>query len=279
MKRWNMIVDIAKCENCYNCFVATKDEHVGNEFPGYAAPQPLHGHQWIDLYRFERGQYPIADANFMPAMCNHCDDAPCIRTAKNDAVYKRNDGIVIIDPVKAKGQKQIVESCPYGAIFWNEELKLPQMWIFDAHLLDIGWTRTRIEQVCPTGVFQSVKVTDEEMLEIAEREDLKVRSPELKTKPRVYYKNMHLINQCFIGGTIVTRSADIEECVSGAVVTISKGDNVIGTTVSDTFGEFKIDKIEPDSGEYELNIEAKGRKPAAHKVKLGQSQYIGVIEI
>jgi Fe-S-cluster-containing dehydrogenase component len=231
------------------------------------------------LQRFERGEYPIADANFMPVMCNHCDDAPCIRTAKNDAVYKRNDGIVIIDPVKAKGQKEIVESCPYGAIFWNEELKLPQMWIFDAHLLDSGWTRTRIEQVCPTGVFQSVKVTDEEMLEIAKREDLKVRSPELNTKPRVYYKSMYLISQCFVGGTIVTRSGDIEECVSGAVVTIRKGGDVIGTAVSDTFGEFKIDKIEPDSGEYELNIEAKGRKPAAHTVKLGQSQYIGVIEI
>ena len=40
MKKWNLIVDVEKCENCYNCFIATKDEHVGNDFPGYAAPQP-----------------------------------------------------------------------------------------------------------------------------------------------------------------------------------------------------------------------------------------------
>ena len=38
-----------------------------------------------------------------------------------DKVYKRPDGIVIIDPAKAKGAKEILDSCPYNAIFWNEE--------------------------------------------------------------------------------------------------------------------------------------------------------------
>ncbi len=279
MKKWNMIVDVARCENCYNCFVATKDEHVDNDFPGYAAPQPLHGHQWIDLRRVERGQYPIVEANFMPVMCNHCDDAPCIRAAKNGAVYKRSDGIVIIDPVKAKGQRQIVDSCPYGAVFWNEDLQLPQIWIFDAHLLDNGWRRTRAEQVCPTGVFQSVKVTDQDMREIAEREKLEVLSPSLHTKPRVYYKNLHLITKCFVGGTIVTRHGDRDECISGATVTVSKDGNVVGTTVSDIFGEFKIDMIEPNSGQYDIHIEVDGKKCATRKVNFGQSQYIGVVEI
>ena len=55
----------------------------------------------------------------------------------------REDGIVIIDPEKSKGQKQIVDSCPYGAISWNEGKQIPQAWPFDAHLLDEGWTRTR----------------------------------------------------------------------------------------------------------------------------------------
>ena len=31
--KWNMVVDIARCDNCRNCFLATKDEHIGNEFP------------------------------------------------------------------------------------------------------------------------------------------------------------------------------------------------------------------------------------------------------
>ncbi len=134
--KWNMIVDISGCDNCRNCFLATKDEHIGNDFPGYAASQPEHGHSWIDIQRKERGSYPIVEAHFMPVMCNHCDDAPCMKAAKNGAISKRADGIVIIDPEKSKGQKAIVDACPYGAVYWNEEKQIPQAWIFDAHLLD-----------------------------------------------------------------------------------------------------------------------------------------------
>ena len=46
MKKWNLVIDVAKCTNCNNCFLADKDEYVGNDFPGYAAPQPRHGHRW-----------------------------------------------------------------------------------------------------------------------------------------------------------------------------------------------------------------------------------------
>jgi Fe-S-cluster-containing dehydrogenase component len=99
----------------------------------------------------------------MPVMCNHCDDAPCMKAAKDGAVRKRDDGIVIIDPVKAKGQKQIVDACPYGAISWNEELQLPQHWIFDAHLLDAGWTKTRAEQAARPASIVTMKVEDAEM--------------------------------------------------------------------------------------------------------------------
>ena len=81
-KKWNMIVDVERCDNCRNCFLAVKDEHIGNDFPGYAASQPEHEHSWLDIERKERGSYPIVDASFMPVMCNHCDDAPCMKVAK-----------------------------------------------------------------------------------------------------------------------------------------------------------------------------------------------------
>ena len=44
----------------------------------------------------------MIDIAYVPTMCNHCDDAPCIKAAQNGAIAKREDGIVIIDPVKAK---------------------------------------------------------------------------------------------------------------------------------------------------------------------------------
>jgi Fe-S-cluster-containing dehydrogenase component len=253
-KKLNMIVDVSRCDNCRNCFLATKDEHIGNDFPGYAASQPAQGHNWIDIERKERGSYPIVDASFMPVMCNHCADAPCMKAATGDAMHRRDDGIVIIHPEKSKGQKAIVDACPYGAVSWNEEKQIPQIWVFDAHLFDEGWTQTRAEQCCPTDALKSIKVEDEEMQRIVIQDGLEVLKPELETKPRVYYKNLHLMNSCFVSGSVVANVDGIDECAEGAEVILKQDGNELVRTMTDTFGEFKIDKLEKGSGKYTLDV-------------------------
>ena len=160
MKKWNLVIDVDNCNNCHMCSLACKDEFVGNNFPGYSAEMPKRGANWIDMQKKERGQTPMIDIGYIPTMCQHCDDAPCLKAAKNDAVVKRDDGIIIIDPEKSKGQKQIVDSCPHGSISWNEELEIPQIWFFDAHLLDKGWKAPRAISVCATGAMRALKVED-----------------------------------------------------------------------------------------------------------------------
>lgn len=278
-KQWNMIVDVARCDNCRLCFLATKDEHIGNDFPGYAAAQPPEGHNWLDIERKERGTYPIVEAHFMPVMCNHCDDAPCMKAATGGAITKRPDGIVIIDPEKSKGQKQIVDACPYGAITWNAEKQIPQAWIFDAHLLDTGWTQTRAEQCCPTDVFRSVKVEDGEMQRIKAEEGLQVLQPELGTKPRVYYKNLHLMTKCLAGGSVAAMIKGVEECAEGAVAVLKHNGQEIARTTTDTFGEFRFDRLEPDSGPYQLDVTgAPGRCSMQFSVG-ADSLYLGVLKL
>jgi Fe-S-cluster-containing dehydrogenase component len=276
-KKWNLIVDVERCDNCRSCFIAVKDEHAGNEFPGYAAAQPALGHNWLEIRRRERGTYPLVEAHFQPVMCNHCDDAPCIKAARDGAVRKRDDGIVIIDPVKAKGQRQIVDACPYGAVSWNEERQLPQHWIFDAHLLDAGWTKTRAEQACPTGVFRTVKAEDADMQGLAAEEGLEVDRPELGTRPRVYYKNMHLMTQCFVGGTVVRYIAGVEECAAGATVILNRDGREIARTTTDTFGEFKLDRLPPDSGRYVVDVVGEGGRATLSFGIGADSLYLGVL--
>ena len=279
-KKWNMIVDVARCDNCRNCFLATKDEHIGNEFPGYSAPQPEHEHSWVDIERHERGQWPAVEARFVPVMCNHCDDAPCMKAARNGAITKRADGIVIIDPQKSKGQKEIVDACPYGRIFWNEEEQVPQAWFFDAHLLDTGWTRTRLEQSCPTEVFRSLKVEDSEMQRIVREEELEVLQPELGSKPRVYYKNMHLVTHCFVAGSVVADVNGVEECAAGAEVVLRRGGDEVARTKTDMFGDFRIDKLQKNSGEYQLEVSSESDGGAAAAFELeGESLYLGVMAL
>ncbi len=98
---------------------------------------------------------------------------------------KRDDGIVIIDPEKSRGRRDLVDACPYGAIVWNEEREVPQAWIFDAHLLDAGWKEPRCAQACPTGALRAVKLDDDAMRAQARAESLEVLQPELGTRPRV----------------------------------------------------------------------------------------------
>lgn len=277
-RQWNLIIDVERCDNCRNCFLATKDEHIGNEFPGYAAPQPARDAHWVDILGQERGEWPVLEARFMPVMCNHCAHPPCMAAAKDGAVSQRDDGIVIIDPVKSKGQRAIAEACPYGAVHWNAELEIPQAWIFDAHLLDQGWNKPRIESVCPNDVFQSLKVDAGEMRQTAAREGLEVLQPELGTQPRLWYRNLHLVNRCFVAGTVVAHIQGCEQCLEGAEAVLSQDGRELGRARSDVFGEFKIDRLQPGIGPCELSVRAEGRAEATRSIELlEESLYAGVI--
>ncbi len=279
MKKWNLIVDVAKCTNCNLCTLANQDEHVDNEFAGYSAPMPKHGSRWIDIRVNERGSGPLMDVAYLPVMCQHCDDAPCIAAAKNGAVTKRPDGIVHIDPVKAKGQKAIADACPYGAVRWNEELELPQHWFFDAHLLDRGWAEPRCVTVCATGALKSVKVTDEEMAEIKSREGLSELQPESATKPRVHYKNLDRYTHEFVGGTIIKTVNGVTDCVANAKIKLEASGSVVGEAVTDAYGEFKIEGLKPDSGRYRVVVEVAGRETKRIDLELRKSVYLGRIDL
>ena len=279
MDKWNLIIDVAHCENCNNCAIATKDEHIGNDFPCYAAPMPAHGHDWIKIGRRVRGATPMVDVAYLPTTCNQCDNAPCVDAAGDGSVYKRADGIVIIDPVKAKGRRDIVDACPYGAIWWNEELKLAQKWIFDAHLLDTGWKEPRATQACSTGCMRAVKIDDAAMRALVEREQLEVLKPGLGTRPRVYYKNFHRWSKCFVGGSVTAEINGVTECVEGAKVELLKNDKPVGSATTDFFGDFKIDRLEPKSGAYTVSITHPQHGKAVVAATVDDSLYLGSLRL
>lgn len=278
MKKWNLIIDVAECTNCNLCTLAAMDEYVGNEWPGYSSPMPKHGHKWIDILQKERGQVPMIDVAYVPTMCNHCDNAPCVAKG-GGAVKKRDDGIVLIDPVAAKGRRDLVDACPYGHIWWNEELQLPQAWTFDAHLIDSGWDKTRGHQSCPTGAMQAVKVEDDEMQRMVREQQLETLKPELNTRPRVYYRNLWRYSKCFIGGTISVKRGDDIDCVEGAKVVLRRGSSVVGEMVSDNYGDFKFDRLEENSGAYVVEITAGDGTRKAVEAKLGTSVNLGDIRL
>lgn len=274
MKKWNLVIDCARCHDCNDCFLADKDEFVGNDFPPYTVAQPWSGHRWLNIHRKESGQHPIVRVCYLPQPCMHCDNPPCITKAPQDAVYKRKDGLVIIDPVKAKGHPELVDACPYEAIWWNEEAQVAQKCTGCAHLVDAGWTETRCSQICPTGAIKFYMASDEEMAEITAAEGLEAFKPELGTKPRVLYKNLNRWQKVFVGASIALK--DTDECAEGATLTIGCGEVKVGEGVANNYGEVIVDMLDVGAV-YEIAIAVVGYKPFTTTVKLDDSINIGQV--
>jgi len=265
MKTWHMVIDIERCHDCNDCFLADKDEFVENDFPPYSAAQPWHGHRWMNIERGERGQYPIVQTRYLPKPCQHCDKAPCL--TPDGAVYKRDDGLVIIDPVKAKGRKEIVGSCPYHVIYWNEDKQLPQKCTGCAHLIDAGWTETRCSQVCPTGAIKLVLAEEADMVAMAGEEGLQVYRPDLGSQPRVYYKNLHRWTKAFVAGSVVFK--DTDECAEDATAVVELDGTKVGQATTNNYGDFVVDGLEPGK-DYKVIVTAPGYETASCVAKVGE---------
>ncbi len=272
MAKYGIVIDITRCSGCYNCFLACKDEHCGHDYPGYAAAQPMTGHFWMNLFEKERGQYPKVKIAYTAVPCMHCQEATCIKAAENGAVYRRPDGIVIIDPVKAKGQKQLVSSCPYRVIYWNEEKNLPQKCTLCAHLLDQGWKEPRCIELCPTGAlaFGDLDNPKSEVAKLVASGKTEVLHPEYKLKESVTYI---AIPRKFIAGTVAY--GDTDECAGGVTVTL-EGNNGEQTTKTNNFGDFEFEGL-ADNLEYTVKIEAPKYKSQEFPLKTRTDVYLGVV--
>jgi ferredoxin len=196
----------------------------------------------------------------------------------DEAMYKRDDGIVIIDPVKARGRKDILDSCPYDVIWWNDEKEIPQKCTLCVHLLEDGWKAPRCVQACPTGALQIVSVEESEMQRLIEDKKLEPYKPEYQTEPRVYYANLYRYTNCFIAGSVALK--DIDECAEGAQITLtnlSGGRNHLVET--NNYGDFKFDGLERNSGEYSLKIEYPGYQTQELNVNLKESNNVVIVHL
>jgi len=249
-----LVIDLAKCNGCRCCQLACKDEHCGNDWGPYAKPQPMNGQFWCRVDEEERGRVPVVRVAYTPLFCGHCDDCPLLEAAP-DCVRRNENGFIIIDPEAARGRKDLAELCPYGRVFFNDDLNIPQKCTGCAHLLDNDWKEPRCVDACATG---ALRFGDEEDF-AAEIAASQRGSAGFAEDPgigsHVYYLNAP---KRWIAGTVADRS--VNEVIVGANVEITdEHGDVIARLETDWAGDFRF--YECERTQYHVRINAEGYEP------------------
>lgn len=183
-KRYAMLIDLRRCIGCQACTVSC---HIEN-----AAP--------LGKFRTIVSQYEVEDETtgdlstfFLPRLCNHCDNPPCVPVCPVQATWQQEDGIVVVDSDRCVGCAYCVQACPYDARFINEHTQTADKCTFCTHRLEAGLLPACVES-CVGGarIIGDLNDPESEIAQMidAHRDDLKVLQPEKGTRPHVFYLGM-----------------------------------------------------------------------------------------
>ncbi len=116
--RWTMAIDLDRCTGCEACVVACQAENnlpiVGEK--NYAMGREI---KWIRIERYWEGEYPNAKLNFLPMLCQHCDQAPCETACPVSATYHNQDGLNTQIYNRCIGTRTCAVYCPYEVRYFN----------------------------------------------------------------------------------------------------------------------------------------------------------------
>jgi molybdopterin-containing oxidoreductase family iron-sulfur binding subunit len=168
-------------------------------------------HYWARVYTEETGTFPDTKTTYVPALCNHCEDAPCVAVCPTGASHKRDDGIVLVDQEKCIGCRACMMACPYSNRFYlrkralktgyygertaYEDLKWELFTAgtvtkctFCAHRVDQGLLPACVV-TCPTDarIFGDLDDPESAPSVLIRERNGKQPLPEMGTNPSVYY--------------------------------------------------------------------------------------------
>jgi Fe-S-cluster-containing dehydrogenase component len=135
----------------------------------------------------------VSKGLFVPKMCNHCEQTPCIQVCPVGASYRTLDGLVLVDGKRCIGCGYCVQACPYGSRFMNPETHTADKCTWCYHRITRGLLPGCVG-ACPTQArrFGNLKDKDDPVRRIIAAENVVVLQPELLTHPRCFYQGLDM---------------------------------------------------------------------------------------
>ena len=145
----------------------------------------------IDGFPPIEGQAEIRRTFFVPKLCNHCANPPCVQVCPVGATFITEDGVVLVDEEYCIGCRYCIQACPYGARYMKPDELVAGKCTFCYHRLVKGKVPACVE-VCPTQarVFGELEGRATPLARFMRFNDLQVLKPHLNTKPKAYYANL-----------------------------------------------------------------------------------------
>ncbi len=201
--KYAMAIDVDRCIGCGRCVEACKTE---NDVPR----EPFYFRTWIERYVIQRngntvvtspnggisGFPPVEEAEilrtfFVPKLCNHCDNPPCVQVCPVGATFKTEDGVVLVDHDYCIGCRYCIQACPYGARFLHPETRTAEKCTFCYHRLVKGLNPACVE-MCPTQarIFGELDARSSPLARFQRMHKIQTLKSHLNTEPKVLYANL-----------------------------------------------------------------------------------------
>jgi Fe-S-cluster-containing dehydrogenase component len=252
MARYGMVIDLKSCSGCKACMTACKANH----------DIPFGEHEGREYYRIwpleiELGAYPYVIRNMTPMLCMQCQDPPCVDACPvPGAIYRREDGIVLVDQEKCDGCKLCLAACPYGALYSRADKGVVDKCTFCFEGLAEGFKPECVKACTADAMFfGDLDDAESPLSKLIKEWNAQPFEPEHGTKPSVFYRG----RASRLRGTVESKKTG--HAIRGAAVTAAPVEGGASKfAITDADGIFFFWDLE-GRRKYSLSIEANGFSP------------------
>ena len=178
------IIDVEKCNGCYDCLMACNEENFGEELAGFDMVHPALGQFLLKIEEHLYGNPPRVRQYFLVKPCMQCRNAPCAQCCPVDAIRINEFGLVELKEDECISCRLCVYACPYDAIYLNRADNRIRKCSGCSDLVREG-KEPRCVSACDR---KAVIFGDEEYLKIQLDGTVQIIAED-GMKPGVYYKN------------------------------------------------------------------------------------------